>query len=89
MKLCYRDIPLEYVTKDKINDILDYIKSKNLRRANFSYTHSLQHFHKSYQVKKLDDSVEIIYCIGGILKRYKWSAFKAYDKEIGNDGWSG
>lgn len=89
MKICYLNIPLEYITRDKVNETLDFIKSKNLKRANFNLTKPIQYFHKKYQVKKSDTSVEIIYCIGGTFKRYKWSKDKAYPEAIDNCGMTG
>lgn len=89
MNICYRNIPLEYVKREKINETLDFIKKKGLTKANFNLTRSLMYFHKKYQVRKTESSVEIIYCIGGTFKRYKWSKYKAYPEEIDNHGMTG
>lgn len=89
MKICYRDIPLEYIEREKVNDIIDFCKKKCDRKANFNLTRSIMFFHKAYQIRRTENSVEIIYCIGGTFKRYKWSADKAYPDAVDNHGMTG
>lgn len=89
MHINYKDIPLEYIDKETVNKTLEFIKLKKLERANFNLTRSIMYFHKKYQVKKTNDSVEIIWCIGGTFKRLKWSQNKAYPEAANNEGWTG
>lgn len=89
MKLCYRDIPLEYIEREKINETLDYIKKKKLTRANFNLTRDIKYFYNKYEVRKSETNVEIIFYSDTGLKRYKWSKNKAYPEAVDNHGMTG
>lgn len=85
----YKTISLEYVNRDEINIALQYIKSKNLKRRNFNLTKSSFFFMNSYQVKKSEGSIEIIYWNEKCYKRIKWSKDKAYPENVENCGMTG
>lgn len=89
MKMNYRNIPLEYIQREEINDILDYIEKKKLVKRNFNLTKHQLFFYKGYQVKKTNDSVEIVYWGQNGFRRVKWSANKAYPEKADNCGMTG
>lgn len=87
--MTYRDLPLEYVKKEEINKVIEYIKEQNFKKMNFMYPFSYFKAFKRYQIKKTQTSVEVIYYKDGGLRRIKWSSEKAYSESTNNSGMSG
>ena len=87
--MTYKDIKLEFVKKEEINKAIEYIKKNNLSKLNFMYPFSYFKAFNKYQMKRTQNSVEIIYYIDGSLKRIKWCSEKTYPETANNAGMSG
>lgn len=85
----YKSIPLEYVSKEEINNVLDYIDKKQLVKRNFNFVKDFMFFYKGYQVKRTKTDVEIIYWNKDKFRRVKFSTSKAYPEDTGNNGLTG
>lgn len=89
MNYTYRDFKLEFVTKEEINKTIAMIKEKGFKKMNFTYPFGLIKAISKYQIKKRDNSVEVIYWTDNGPRRIIWSANKTYPDAANNAGLSG